>query len=107
MNMMKAEFINHSTAVLAQGYDPGVEPRFDAPWMGFFRTLGGQILGTIMACIVIFMGIALAFWVASKIGGSGAGQSMGAKALLIGLAACVIMGSLGGAAMYFSGLSLF
>lgn len=107
MNAVHAEIINTSLDVLAKGYDPGIKPRFDAPWMDFFRTLGGQIIGTVIACLVIFMVIAAVVWVASKIFGAGAGQTMGLQGLLIGVIAAAVIGSVGGAVMYFSGIPLF
>ena len=107
MNALHAEIINTSLDVLAKGYDPGIKPRFDAPRMTAVRTLGGQILGTVIARLVIFKGIAAVVWVASKIFGAGAGQTMGLQGLLIGVVAAAIIGSVGGAVMYFSGIPLF
>lgn len=107
MNVMHTEIINTSLDVIAKGYDPKITPKFNAPWMDVFRTLGGQIMGTVIACLVIFMVIAAVVWVASKIFGAGAGQTMGLQGLLIGVIAAAIIGSVGGAVMYFSGIALF
>lgn len=94
-------------SVLAKGYDPGITPKFDAPWMDVFKTLGGQIIGTVIAALVVVVVIAAVLWVVSKLGGSGAGQTMGLKALLIAMVAAAIIGSAGGAIAWFSGFQLF
>lgn len=107
MNAITTSLVINSVDLLAKGYNPKIKPKFDAPWMQFFRTLGGQIMGTVIACLVIFMVIAALLWVASKIFGAGNGQTMGLQGLIIGVIASAIIGSVSGAVMYFSGIPLF
>lgn len=107
MNTLTTYLNAANSTVLAQGYDPGVTPTFNAPWMSFFRTFGGQVIGTIIVCLVVVIAVAAIMWVISKLGGSGAGQTMGLKALGIAAIAAVIIGSAGGAVAWFSGFQIF
>lgn len=107
MNAIYSAATGAGASLLAKGYDPGITPKFDAPWMSVLRTLGGQIVGTVIALLLVVMVIAAVLWVISKLGGSGSGQTMGLKALLISLVAAAIIGSAGGAIAWFSGFQLF
>lgn len=107
MKTLSLDVTNAAYSLYAKGYDPGVKPKFDAPWMGVFKTLGGQIAGTVIVLLFIVVVIGALVWAASKFAGVGPGQEKGLQILGISAIAAVVIGSAGGAIAWFSGLSLF
>ncbi|GFZ85316.1 hypothetical protein [Nesterenkonia alkaliphila] len=90
------------------GINPGVSPNMGAPWVqNFLQTFAGQIIGTAIVCFVITAVIGLIVWGGSKMFGASAGQSMGIQGFIVSLVAALLVGSIGGAIMWFSGWNLF
>ncbi|MFC0248438.1 hypothetical protein ACFFIO_07980 [Citricoccus parietis] len=97
-----------SLSVMASGYDPGVKPNLDAPWMPELQNIGGMVLGTALVLFVIAIGVGLAVWLFGKIGpGGGRAQEGGLSILLWGVVASIIIGSLGGLIAWATGIPVF
>lgn len=69
------------------------EANFDAPWMPFFTTIGGFLVATVLAILVVIIVFGAIIWAGGKLGSSGGGRDSGMKAVLISLAAAVIIGT--------------
>lgn len=67
-------------------------PDFDAPWMGFFNTIGGFIIATVLSILVALMVIGILIWVAGKVGIGGRAQESGIGAFVIGAVGAVLIG---------------
>lgn len=91
----------------AQGYDPGVSPRMDAPWNSFFQEMGGRLLGTGFIVLVILAAVFLLVWLGGRIGNNSRAQEGGLSNLLWTVVGAVILASIGGAITWFSGFTLF
>lgn len=97
-----------SLSVVAGGYDPGVTPNFDAPWMPQLQSIGGMVLATALVLFVIAIVAGLAVWLFGKIGpGGGRAQEGGLSILLWGVLAAVAVGSIGGIIGWSTGVPLF
>lgn len=96
MNMVATNAVNLMGKISAAGYDPGVTPNGNAPWMGTLRTIAGYTLATaiIVALIVLIVGVVLL--IVGKISHHGGAQNVGVGVLLWGLVGCAILGSLSG-----------
>lgn len=107
MHSHTTELVAATTNLIAKGTDTGVKIRMDAPWMGFMRTITGQIIGTGAILTVAFIVIAAIVWGASKAFGAGRGQNLGVMGVLVGIGVCVLLGSAASMVMYFTGFNLF
>jgi small multidrug resistance pump len=96
-----------SLSVMASGYDPGITPNFNAPWMPSVQSVGGMIVATAIVLLGIVIVIGAVLWVAGKLGAGGTAQSAGLSVLAWGVAAAVIIGSIGGIISWATGIPLF
>ena len=92
---------------MSAGYDPGISPQFDAPWMGQLQDLFGQIGGTAIIVCVLGVFITAIVWAVSKAVGSQAGQTVGGIGFLVAVGAAVLIGSASGLIQWASGINLF
>ncbi len=96
-----------SLSVLAGGYDPGVTPNFNAPWMDQLQNIGGMVLATALVLFVIAVVAGLVVWLFGKLSGGGRAQDTGLSILLWGVVAAVVVGSIGGIISWATGVPLF
>ena len=107
MRSHTTELVAATTNLIAKGTDTGVKIRMDAPWMGFMRTIAGQIIGTGAILTVVFIVIAAIVWGGAKAFGAGHAQNIGVMGVIIGIIVCVLLGSAASMVMYFTGFNLF
>ncbi|HJG79288.1 MAG TPA: DUF6112 family protein [Brevibacterium senegalense] len=89
------------------GYDPGVSPQFDAPWINPLRDLVGQGAGTVIVILVLTLIISALVWAFSKIGGMQGGQTAGLIGIFVSLGAAMVVGAAGAMIQWSSGLGIF
>lgn len=94
-------------AVLAQGYDPGIIPNFDAPWMPSLQNVGGMIMATAIVVLGIVLILGAVLWAAGKLGAGSKAQDAGLNVLLYGTLGAVVIGSAGGIVAWATGVPLF
>lgn len=93
--------------VLAQGYDPGITPNFNAPWMPSLQNVGGMVTATAIVLLAVVVVVGAVVWVAGKLSNTGGAQNAGISILLWGVVAAVIIGSTGGIIAWATGIPLF
>jgi small multidrug resistance pump len=96
-----------SLSVMAKGYNPGITPNFNAPWLPSVQSVGGMIVATAIVLLGVLIVIGAVTWVVGKLGSFGNAQSAGLTIILVGVVAAVIIGSVGGIIAWASGIPLF
>ncbi|QCU77993.1 hypothetical protein E7744_07205 [Citricoccus sp. SGAir0253] len=100
--------MNVLTAVtLAGGYNPGISPNFNAPWLPTVQSVGGMVVATAIVVLGIVVVAGLLMWVAGKLGAGGRAQETGLSILLWGVVAAAVIGSIGGIIAWATGIPLF
>ncbi|MGM7670248.1 hypothetical protein [Microbacterium sp. A93] len=94
-------------AVVAQGYNPGISPNFNAPWMPSLQNIGGMVMATAIVVLGIVLVLGAVLWAAGKLGAGPNAQGAGLKVLLYGTLGAVIIGSAGGIIAWATGVPLF
>lgn len=89
------------------GYDPGVAPQFDAPWITPLRDLVGQGAGTVIVFLVLTLVVSAVVWATSKAFSMQAGQTVGLAGVVISLVAAMLVGAAGAMIQWSSGLGIF
>ena len=74
------------------GYDPGVSPQFDAPWINPLRDLVGQGAGTVIVILVLTLIISALVWLIG---------------IFVSLGAAMVVGAAGAMIQWSSGLGIF
>ncbi|MGW9550877.1 hypothetical protein ACWG8W_07465 [Citricoccus zhacaiensis] len=94
-------------AVLAQGYDPGIIPNFNAPWMPSLQNVGGMVMATAIVVLGVVLILGAVLWAAGKFGAGSNTQGAGLKVVMYGTLAAVVIGSAGGIISWATGVPLF
>ena len=98
--------VNASGAVVAAGFDPGVDPNGGAPWMETLRNITGMIMATCIVLLVLLLVVAVILLVTGKLSHHGGAQGVGITALIWGLVGAAVIGSLSGLVFWFSNMGL-
>lgn len=85
----------------------GVEPTYDAPWMGLLNDGAGWVLGTLLVVVVVLLAVGALMWIAGKLGGSSRAQDVGITILLWTVLGAIVIGGAGGLISWAAGLDLF
>lgn len=99
---------NSAQSVLqADGFDPGVTPNSNAPWMPKLQDLSGSFLGTLLIVSVVILAAGIVTALIGKAVGSNKAQQIGIGGLVVGLIGVVLLGSINGLVYWATQQSIF